>query len=184
MRAASIVLGVLACTMRAWAADQSAELTKELAGPWSVVTVTMMVDQGCVAPIWKGVRVRSRIGDLTVATLQKEIGKEVEGAEQPFKSFTREEFCVAVLKHYQAAAASEDMHEQIAALPTQEERERERERALAFKAAGQPIGGFGALGIDIRIVREGQVSHFDDNYGSTGWEAFQQWIIEIAPKTK
>jgi hypothetical protein len=168
--------------MRAWAADQSAQLTKELAGAWSEVTVTMMVDQGCVAPIYQGVRIRSAEGGLTIATFKTDTGKDIEGAAQPVKSFIREEFCAAVLKHYQAGVASEDFSEQINALPTQEERE--RAIALAFKAAGHPIGGFGALGIDIRIVREGQISHFDDNYGSTGWEAFQQWITEISPKTK
>lgn len=182
MRAASILLCVLACTMRAWAADQSSELTKELAGPWSVVTVTMMVDQGCVAPTYKGVRVRSVEGGLTIATFKTDRVKDVEGAAQPVKSFTREEFCAAVLKHYQAAVASEDIHERIAALPTQQERD--KEWALADKAIkGISIGGFGALGIDIRIVREGQVSHFDDNYGSTGWDAFEQWITDISSKT-
>ena len=169
--------------MRAWAADQSAELTKELAGTWSAVTVTMMVDQGCVAPVYLGVRVRSAEGGLTIAIFSADRVKDVEGAAQPVKSFTREEFCAAVLKHYQAALASEDIHERIAALPTQQERD--KEWALAVKAMkGIPIGGFGALGIYIRIVREGHVSHFDDNYGSTGWDAFQKWITDISPKTK
>ena len=183
MRAALIVLCVLACTMRAWAADQSAELTKELAGPWSAVTVTMMVDQGCVAPVYQGVRVRSAEGGWTIATFRTGRVKDVVGAAQSVKSFTREEFCAAVLKHYQAAVASEDIHERIAALPTQQERD--KEWALVVKAMkGIPIGGFGATGIHIRIVREGHVSFFNDNYGSTGWDAFEKWITDISPKTK
>ncbi len=166
--------------------DRSKELTTELASPWSSVIVSKLIDEGCVAPCYVGVRVRSMNGNLTITTWGEENGKQVEGVEQPVTSFAREEFCAAVLKHYQAAVAPVDFDKHLAALPTQEARKKEQETAMALliKAGGFPIGEFGGDGIDIRIFRGELVGRFRDNYDSAGWVDFQKWIHKITPKTK
>ncbi|WP_395738828.1 hypothetical protein [Prosthecobacter sp.] len=186
MKVAPILLIVLVFTVNSWAADRSKDLASELAAAWESVTVTMMIDQGCVAPMWRGVRVRSDKGVLTVSTWNDR-GKggpndKTEGPVQSATSFTREKFCAAILKHYQAAVASEDIQEHLASLSTQEEREKEMSRI--FKTMGHPIGGFGAIGIDIRIVRDGRVIHFSDSYGETGADAFGLWLDEIISPAK
>ncbi|MFC5453624.1 hypothetical protein [Prosthecobacter fluviatilis] len=186
MKVALIILIVLVFTMNSWAADRSKDLASELSAAWESVTVSMMIDQGCVAPEWRGVRVRSDKGVLTVSTW-KDAGKggandKTEGPVRPVASFTREKLCAAILRHYQTAVASEDTQEYLASLSTQEEREKEMSRI--FKTTGHPIGGFGAIGIDIRIVRDGRVIHFSDSYGEIGADAFGRWLEEIISQAK
>lgn len=194
MKSALFIISMMVCTMNSWAADRSKELAAKLtedlvaklAAPWESVTVSMMSFPGCQEPRWSGVRVCSAKGELTISTWNDHYNAgpnhKAEGPVQPVTTFTREEFCAAILKHYRAAVASEDISEHLASFPTREEREEEMARIL--KAVGTPIGGFDVTGIDIRIVRDGGVSHFEDNYGDTGFHAFWEWLKGITPPAK
>lgn len=168
--------------MHSWADDQTKELTTELAGPWSSVTVLRMIDQGCVAPFHIGFRVRSIKGGLTITSWKKVKGREVEGVEQSLKSITKEAFCAALLEHYKAAVASLDIHERMAALPTAEERDAAAKASMSD--GSMLIGGFGALGIDILIVKDGRGRQFTDSFGSTGWEAFERWMVGMTAQAE
>ena len=148
-----------------------------LAQKWTDLTISEMIDQGCVAPIYIGLRITRTTKGLSIARWQNDQRGERLGPFREFEPALLPKFIDGVLKHYAAACASEDIHEKIAKLKSEEERE--KAWAAAIKAAGGlRIGGFGAMGIDVRISIDGAQKRFEDHYGRDGFEDLEKWLSQ------
>jgi hypothetical protein len=144
---------------------------------WSELIVSQMIDQGCVAPIYFGLRISRTAEGLSISPWQEDQRGPLLGVLKQFDSSLLPQFIESTVRHYASARASKDFHEQIAELKSDEERK--QALAAAIKNAGDlPVGGFGACGIDVRIKRNDQQFRFRDNYGTDGFEGLQKWLAE------
>jgi len=145
---------------------------------WTDLTVSEMVNIGCINPFYVGLRISRTQSGCSIARWQMDQKGERLGPRKDFDAASLPKFIEDTLKHYAVALASDDIHEQIARLKTEEERQ--KAWVAAIEATGvRPIGGFGSEGIDIRIVIDGREKHFKDHFGKDGAEDFAKWLREL-----
>jgi hypothetical protein len=178
----AIALGVMPGLCAQPSSPEALALADDLGKEWGVLTVSAMINQGCVAPIYCGVRIRRSEAGITIASWREENEKQVDGEVRKLTDTDLKKALEAVITHYRAAQASVDIHEHIASLPTEEARKAEWVRVMKA-AGGTPIGGFGSDGIDIRIQGLQRIERrYRDNYGASGRDPFHDWLKTLGMK--
>ncbi|HCN29943.1 MAG TPA: hypothetical protein DIT64_14615 [Verrucomicrobiales bacterium] len=178
----TLFIGLSMCAAGVFGADVEIEpLRTALRSQWTELTVSEMIDQGCVAPIYIGLRLTRTQTGITIAAWQQDQKGEKAGATSEFDLQRLSSFIEALTTHYAVAVTSEDIHEHIAKLKTEDERMKEWARVIKA-AGGLPVGGFGAVGIDIRIKIDGRSQRFENSYGAEGFDQLQKWLAENGTK--
>ena len=172
-----LLISTMAFTASMMAADltDSVALRTVLQQNWTELTVAEMTDQGCVAPVYFGVRLTRTQTGLSIASWRRDEKGERVGAPSEFDPKLLAKFLDSVVSHYAAAVASDDVYEQIAKLNT--EAERQQAWARVIKAVGGlPVGGFSSEGIEIRLTIDGRTQIWSDSFGDDGFTQFDMWL--------
>ena len=181
-RSLTLFIGLNLIAAGVFGADEEMDtLRTALRSQWTELTVSEMIDQGCVAPIYIGLRLSRTPTGLNIASWQQDQNGEKVGTESEFDLERLSSFIEALTANYAVAIKSENIHEQIARLKTEDERKKELARVIE-SAGGLPVGGFGAVGIDIRIKAGGRSQRFENSYGAEGFDQLRKWLTEIGSK--